>query len=662
MDFLRKIFDAVARGAEKASVVDFKIFAIIAISLIVALGIGIAISYAFSGIAKLRFATKKISKLIQNKYKIIDDENVAAFTKECFSEQAPRRLREAWIQYLGVRFGYPSDIISREKVFDREVGSNRNIRSVVFIAISFLIVGILSFFCMGSAYKEKLGIVAGVAIILVAVIHLLFVLAAKIEYKRALKAFETMQDDLDAATQLQIEKDYAADSSPLSDIASIVDEIIAKNISKDVQEREYAVEPAAPIDILLKFNQELNQEQAPAPVEKVEEVQEEPQIEEVQEEPIVEETPLEQLKIEEIVEEKEEEKVEEPAPIEEPVIVEEVEEKVEEVIEEPQVVEPQIVDEPVVEQQVEENEVMTNEEPSDIISNVDEIISSVNEDDNSTLNAVLASAALAIKSLPERERQVPSINSEEDLSIEKIGNAFRDGYKDEQYIKQLDEQIIKEDEDMFGFKKKNKKAKEEIAQEEVVEVESTNEFDNDERVDLDINPEQVTDPNLGFDYGEAQALQDAEAGKAPVEEAPAEEAPVDEVPTEEAPAEETPAEEAPVEEKPAEEEVIAAAEELADEDLEEIPEPSEDDVKAVEMMEAEEAAIDDSDEFTPPRFAKLPQLVNFMCSSSKVSKNIKIKMCIFLLQAFKSFKDQPEEKNIILTCLLKILVSIKMAK
>ena len=121
-------------------------------------------------------------------------------------------------------------------------------------------------------------------------------------------------------------------------------------------------------------------------------------------------------------------------------------------------------------------------------------------------------------------------------------------------------------------------------------------------------------------------------------------------------------EEAPVEEKPAEEEVIAAAEELADEDLEEIPEPSEDDVKAVEMMEAEEAAIDDSDEFTPPRFAKLPQLVNFMCSSSKVSKNVKIKMCIFLLQAFKSFKDQPEEKNIILTCLLKILVSIKMAK
>ena len=657
MEFFSKVFNAIARAAEKASVVDFKIFAIVALALILALGVAVAISYAFTGVAKLRYASKKISKIINNKYKIIDDENVAAFTKECFSEQAPRRLREAWIQYLGVRFGYPSEIISREKVFDREVGANRNIRSVVFIAISLFIIGILSFFCMGSQYVSKMGVLASITIIVVSVIHLLFVLAAKIEYKRALKTFEEMQDDLDAAIQLQIEKDYAADSSPLSDIASIVDEIIAKNISKDVKEREYANEPAAPIDILLKFNQKLNQDETPQKSEP-EVIEEQPQEEPVQEE-VIEETPVQEVivpspvLVEEPVQEEEEPEVVEEQP------AEEIREEEPEVIEE--VIEDAVVEE--TEPQEEETfEVMTNEEPSDIISNVDEIISSVNEDDNSTLNAVLASAALAIKSLPERERQVPSINSEEDLSIEKIGNAFRDGYKDEQYIKQLDEQIIKEDEDMFGFKKKNKKAKEEIAQEEVVEVESTNEFDNDERVDLDINPEQVTDPNLGFDYGEAQALQDAEAGKAPVEEAPAEETPVDEVPTEEAPAEETPVEEAPVEEKPAEEEVIAAAEELADEDLEEIPEPSEDDVKAVEMMEAEEAAIDDSDEFTPPRFAKLPQLVNFMCSSSKVSKNVKIKMCIFLLQAFKSFKDQPEEKNIILTCLLKILVSIKMAK
>ena len=255
MEFFSKVFNAIARAAEKASVVDFKIFAIVALALILALGVAVAISYAFTGVAKLRYASKKISKIINNKYKIVDDENVAAFTKECFSEQAPRRLREAWIQYLGVRFGYPSEIISREKVFDREVGSNRNIRSVVFISISLFIIGILSFFCMGSEYVSKMGVLAGITIIVVSVIHLLFVLAAKIEYKRALKTFEEMQDDLDAAIQLQIEKDYAADSSPLSDIASIVDEIIAKNISKDVKEREYANEPAAPIDILLKFNQ-----------------------------------------------------------------------------------------------------------------------------------------------------------------------------------------------------------------------------------------------------------------------------------------------------------------------------------------------------------------------------------------------------------------------
>ena len=651
MEFLKKIFDAVANGAEKASVVDYKIFAIIALAIILALAIGIAISYAFTGIAKLRYASKKISKLIQNKYKIINDENVAAFTKDCFSEQVPRRLREAWIQYLGVRFGYPSEIISREKVFDREVGSNRNIRSVVFLSISLIIVGIMSFFCMGTDYVSKLGVLAGVVIIIVSVIHLLFVLAAKIEYKRALKAFEAMQDDLDAATQLQIEKDYAADSSPLSDIASIVDEIIAKNISKDVQEREYAVEPAAPIDIFLKINQEMNEEPAPAePVEesiKEDAPEEEPAAEE--EQPI--EEPVQEVIGEEIKEEPKEEEI--------------IEEKVEEIIQEEPIQEeapieeekPQIEENPVLEQPIEENEVMTNEEPSDIIPNVDEIISSVNEEDNNSVNAILATVAQAIKALPERERQVPTINSEEDFSVEKIGNAFRDGYKNEQYIKQLDEQIIEEDEDMFGFKKKNKKAKEEELKqvEESVELEEVpvETMEEEERVDLDINPE-VKDPNLGFDFAEAQALQDAEAGKAPAEVPIEEEAPAEEAPVEDA---------APVEEeKPAEEEIIAQAEEIADEDLEEIPEPSEEDVKAVEMMEAEEAAIDDSDEFTPPKFAKLPQLVNFMCSSSKVSRNVKIKMCIFLLQAFKSFKDKPEEKNIILTCLLKILVSIKMSK
>ena len=585
-----------------------------------------------------------------NKYKIVDDENVAAFTKECFSEQAPRRLREAWIQYLGVRFGYPSEIISREKVFDREVGANRNIRSVVFIAISLFIIGILSFFCLGSQYVSKMGVLAGITIIVVSVIHLLFVLAAKIEYKRALKTFEEMQDDLDAAIQLQIEKDYAADSSPLSDIASIVDEIIAKNISKDVKEREYANEPAAPIDILLKFNQKLNQEEAHQKSEP-EVIEEQPQEEPVQEE-VIEETPVQEVivpspvLVEEPVQEEEEPEVVEEQP------AEEIREEEPEVIEE--VIEDAVVEE--TEPQEEETfEVMTNEEPSDIISNVDEIVSSVNEDENTSIEALIASVQESFNALPEEEKKnIPVAKTEDDISAENIGNAFRDGYKNEQYIKQLDEQIIKEDEDMFGFKKKKAKEAEQPVAEEILE-ETPIEPIEEEKVDLDHTPED-NGPDMGFSYAEAQALQDAEAkGEEYVEEKPVEEAPAEDVPQEEAPAE------APIEEAQ-EDDIIAAAEEIADEDIEEIAEPSEDDIKAVEMLEAEEAAIDDSDEFTPPKFAKLPQLVNFMCSSNKVSRNVKIKMCIFLLQAFKSFKDKPEEKNIILTCLLKILVSIKMSK
>ena len=87
--------------------------------------------------------------------------------------------------------------------------------------------------------------------------------------------------------------------------------------------------------------------------------------------------------------------------------------------------------------------------------------------------------------------------------------------------------------------------------------------------------------------------------------------------------------------------------------------PTEEEIKAVEELEAEEDAIDDDEDFSPPRFAKLPQLVNFICSSDKFSKSVKIKMCLVLLQMAKKFQDQPEEKIILIQCITKIISSLK---
>ena len=576
MEFLEKTFDAIANGAAKVSVSDVKLFAIVAFSLIGALILGFGISYAFTATARMYRASKKISKSISTTFRIVNDDNVGQFTKTCFSEHAPRRLREAWIQYLGVRFGYPSEIISRERVFDREVRANRNIRSVIFVAAAFILVGILSFFAMGTDYKSKLGVLAGIALIVTTVFHLLFVIIGKLQTNNALKAFEDMQDDLDASTQLQIEKDYAADSSPLSELATIVDEIIAKNLSKDVREKEYEGQPTEPIDIL---------RQAKAAIGK-----------------------------------------EEPEPIQEEQVPENIES---------------------------ENSIMTNEQEDAIINNVDILISQVEAGE--VAETVPEEVENIQQIVAQESKELPVIEKTEDISIEGIGNAIRDTNYNESYINLLDQQIIQEDEDMFGWKRKEKK--EAVVEEpQNVELEEVNtEPEVQEKLDLDQNPADVASPNLGFDYAEAQQVQEEEVKAEEEEEAKAaEEAPAEA--TEEAPAEEKAEEAAPATEDELKEQITATAEELG---IEEIPEPTEEEIKAVEEMEAEEDAIDDDEDFSPPRFAKLPQLVNFICSSDKFSKAVKIKMCLVLLQMAKKFQDQPEEKVILIQCITKIISTLK---
>lgn len=427
---------------------------------------------------------------------------------------------------------------------------------------------------MGTDYKSKLGVLAGIALIVTTVFHLLFVIIGKLQTNKALKAFEDMQDDLDAATQLQIEKDYAADSSPLSELATIVDEIIAKNLSKDVREKEYEGQPTEPIDIL---------RQAKAAIGK-----------------------------------------EEPEPIQEEQVPEDIES---------------------------ENSIMTNEQEDAIINNVDILISQVEAGE---VSETVPEEVENIQQIVEQEsKELPVIEKAEDISIEGLGNAIRDTNYNESYINLLDQQIIQEDEDMFGWKRKEKK--EAVVEEpQNVELEEVNtEPEVQEKLDLDQNPADVASPNLGFDYAEAQQVQEEEV-KAE-EEAKAAEETLAEA-TEEAPAEEKAEDAAPATEDELKEQITATAEELG---IEEIPEPTEEEIKAVEEMEAEEDAIDDDEDFSPPRFAKLPQLVNFICSSDKFSKAVKIKMCLVLLQMAKKFQDQPEEKVILIQCITKIISTLK---
>ena len=111
MEFFEEAFHWLAGVSEKLPVVDIKMFFIVVLSVISGIGVITAFTLLGSHARKLYVSSKKIRKYLAN-VDAVDDDNVSDFTAHCFSKKTPQQLRDAWVQYLGVRFGYPSDIVS----------------------------------------------------------------------------------------------------------------------------------------------------------------------------------------------------------------------------------------------------------------------------------------------------------------------------------------------------------------------------------------------------------------------------------------------------------------------------------------------------------------------------------------------------------------------
>lgn len=248
MEFFEKAFHWLAGVSEKLPVVDTKLFFIVVLSVILGIGVIIAFTLLGSRARKLYVSSKKIRKYLAN-IDAVDDDNVSDFTAHCFSKKTPQPLRDAWVQYLGVRFGYPSDIVSDSAVYDKFVKKNKDVRSGVFAAISLILLGLFAFWGYGTLKGSGMGVVHLAALVLIGVIYLVLVILAKKQNQRCLETFEAMQEDLDAKVNLQIESNYATDSSPLQELNSLVEEIIARNTAKavDIDENEQT-----PIEALIE--------------------------------------------------------------------------------------------------------------------------------------------------------------------------------------------------------------------------------------------------------------------------------------------------------------------------------------------------------------------------------------------------------------------------
>ena len=278
MEVLQQIFDGLSSLATKLPAIDVKAIFIIAVGAIALVGIIAGLTFLSSSACKMKRACQAIIKYLA-KVDEVNDDNAEDFTSTCFGKKVPTALRDSWVEYLGVRFGYPSEIISESRVFDKEVKKVTNVRANIFIAIALIVTGVLAFWSLGTETFQTMGTILGIGLILAAVIYLILAIVARKEFAKAREAFYEMQDEIDAKVDFHVQKSFSTDASPLAEMTSLIDEIIARNTSK-VVEMPTEEAPEEP-------EEEAPQEEAPEEVTAEEEPQEAPQ-EEVAEEPVEE--------------------------------------------------------------------------------------------------------------------------------------------------------------------------------------------------------------------------------------------------------------------------------------------------------------------------------------------------------------------------------------
>ncbi len=370
MEFFEKAFNWLADVSSKLPKIDFQIFFIVVAAVLFGLGIVFAFTYLGSKSFKLIKASKKIQKYLEG-VDTVDDDNVSDFTAHCFSAKAPQALRDSWVQYLGVRFGYPSDIVSDKNVYDKTVKKNKDYRAGIYLCVSLVLLAIFAFWGYGTLDKTGIGTVHFISLVVIGLMYLFLILINRAQNKRCLEAFDAMQEDLDAKVNLQVEKNYATDSSPLSELAGMVEEIIARNTSKaiDVDEEQESVQEPTPIEALIEQEEQCESVAEETPIEEapVEELTKEPTEEVAQE--TENEVESEEVQDLELIEETE--PIQEEETVEESAEAEEAQEETAEENAEEQPLEEETVEEQSIEEEQEALE-ETQEQPIDATEEVQE--------------------------------------------------------------------------------------------------------------------------------------------------------------------------------------------------------------------------------------------------------------------------------------------------
>lgn len=425
MEFFSKAFTWIAQLSQKLPTIDYKTYFIVVLAAIIGTAVIVALTLLGSNCRKIMNASKRIIKYLADK-ESVDDDNVGDFTTHCFSSKAPQSMRDAWVQFLGIRFGYPSEIVSEQNVFDKEVKRHRDVRANVFVCIALVLVAAFAFWGFGTLESNEMGVIHCLGLLLCGIFYFILVVLERKQYKRALAAFNNMQEDLDAKVDLQVERNYAVDSSPITQISTILDEIVARNTSKYVDEDaiaepEESETPEEPEEENLEVlaDEEVTEELA--------------ETEEEAAEPETEEEPEEEL-----IEESTEETEEEPEELDE--LEEEVEEEIEELESEE---EEESVAEETEETEEEPEEELSEEEPSEEETPEEETVEEETEGSEETEESEETSEEAEEEEEPSEEEEE---TVEEAAAEEPAEETEEEAAEPEEDAEEAEEELLEEEE------------------------------------------------------------------------------------------------------------------------------------------------------------------------------------------------------------------------
>ena len=607
MDFFEKAFNWLANLSSKLPAIPFKAYFIVVIAVLIGVGVVVALTYLGSRAFKLASASKKIRKYLETVEEINDD-NVSEFTARCFSAKAPQPLRDSWVQYLGVRYGYPSDVVSDKNVYDKVVKRNKDHRSGIYLAIALIVLGVFAFWGFGTLDSISMSVVHFIGLVAIGVTYLVLVVINRKQSKRCQELFESMQEDLDAKVNLQVESSYATDSSPLAELSRMVDEIIARNTSKAVDfEEEYAVEQT-PIEALIeeKTEEELQQD-----VAKDDDASQESEVEQT----------IDQL----IQSENDEQEADEQEQNEE--------------------TETAVEDEREVEEIAPQDDAQQNEDTQEEAQNVD------GESDEQAQDGEDAEEQEAEEA--ESEDSVTSESEDVQLDEEVEETA-------EENIEEV-AQTQESDESSDSVAESDEESQEQTDEQEQAEVEQDDSAEQSEETETAVEDEREVeeiapqdDAQQSEDTQEETQNVDGESDGQAQDGEDAEESEDENADDEDA--EET--QEDAVDESVAEE--IDEDETDAQEETEE-QEPESQDEEGEEVVYVVEGDEDDEDPVKPAKLVKLPNLVDYMLTQN-MPKAMKIQIATMLIGTYKKFENSKEDRKIVVGCLTKLMRDLQESK